>query len=129
MHIERNEMKADKLDKMFMKQREFMDMLREHDRLPEFPVDLHTKNAQRLIKEQIFNLVEEICEASFTLKNRVHKISDDRSVDLPHYKEELVDALSYFLEICILSGIDSKELYEEYARKNKTVKERLQNGY
>jgi NTP pyrophosphatase (non-canonical NTP hydrolase) len=119
----------DKLEKMFTKQREFMDMLREHDVLPEFPVDLTTKSGQRLIRETLLNMIEELMEASFELRNKVHKISDDRALDFPHYKEELGDAFAYFIETCMLSGISADELYDEYVRKNTIVKKRVEDGY
>ena len=119
----------DMLEEMFLRQKEFMELLREHDILPEWPIDLTTKPGQRIIKEYIFNMIEEIAEASFTLKNRVHKLSNDGQVDFEHYKEELVDALSYFMEICILSGISEHELFTEYCKKNAIVKERLESGY
>lgn|SRR5574337_234923 len=120
---------ADQLEKAFSLQREFMDMLVENDKLPEYPVDLTTKPGQRLIKETVWNMVEELAEASFTLKNRMHKLSDDTALDFPHYLEELGDAFAYFIEICHLSGITADRLYEEYARKNWVVRERLRNGY
>ncbi len=120
---------ADKLDKAFIKQKEFMDMLVEHDKLPEYPLDLTTKPGQRLIKELIWAMVEEMAEASFILKNRTHRFTDHQDVDFAHFKEELADALSYFVEICIYAGIDFNELYEEYCRKNYTVKKRVKDGY
>lgn len=119
----------DKLEDMFQRQSAFMEMLRKHDRLPEYPVDLTTKPGQRLIKEQIFNMIEELAEASFTLKNRNHKLTDDRSFDIDHYKEELGDALAFFMEVCILSGFTANEIFEEYKRKNQVVTERLISGY
>jgi NTP pyrophosphatase (non-canonical NTP hydrolase) len=120
---------ADKLDKVFVKQREFVDMLVEHDKFPEYPVDLTTKPSQRLAKEIILNLIEELMEASFTLKNRQHKLTDDRELDFEHYREELGDAFAYFIELCLISGISADDLYNEYARKNQIVKQRLADGY
>jgi hypothetical protein len=120
---------ADKLEKAFSLQREFMDMLVEHDKLPEYPVDVTTKPGQRLIKECVWNLVEELAEASFTLKNRMHKLSDDVEMDFDHYVEELGDAFAYFIEVCHLSGITADMLYDEYRRKNQVVRDRLKNGY
>lgn len=122
-------MAEDRLEDMFERQTAFMEELRRNDKLPEWPVDLTTKPGQRLIKETIFNTIEELAEASFTLKNRMHKLSDDRTLDIDHYKEELGDALAYFLEIVILSGFTAKELHEEYKRKNQVVFDRLRNGY
>lgn len=120
---------TDQLDEMFARQIAFMEDLREADKLPEFPVDLTTKPGQRIIKEAIFNMIEELAEASFTLKNRVHRVTDDKTLDFNHYKEELGDALAYFLEVCIMSGIAPSELYDEYCRKNQVVADRLKNGY
>ena len=114
---------------IFDRQKVFMEQLKDNDILPEYPVDLTTKGGQRLIKEFIFNTIEELAEASFTLKNKAHKVTDDRKVDLDHYKEELGDALAYFVEICILSGFSAKEIYEEYNRKNGIVQKRLETGY
>jgi NTP pyrophosphatase (non-canonical NTP hydrolase) len=120
---------ADMLDKAFTLQREFMDMLVEHDKFPEYPVDLTSKPGQRFVKECIFNLIEELMEASFTLKNRQHKITDDKEIDLEHFREELGDAFAYFIEVCHLCGISSYDLYSEYSRKNKIVRDRLNSGY
>jgi hypothetical protein len=120
---------ADKLDKIFVKQQEYMDMLVEHDKFPEYPVDLTTKPGQRLVKEIAFNMIEELMEASFTLKNRQHKLSEDTAVDFEHFREELGDALAYFIEIMIVCGITPEQLYEEYSRKNMIVKQRLLDGY
>ena len=120
---------SDKLNIAFVLQREYMDMLVEHDRLPEYPVDLTTKPGQRLIKETAFNCIAELMEATVVLKNKMHRLSDDTEVDFPHYKEELGDAFAFLMEICILSGIAADDLYEEYMRKNSIVRKRLMDGY
>ncbi len=121
---------ADKLDKIFKLQQEFMELLVEHDKFPLFPVDLTTKQGQRFFKETAFNLLEELMEASFTLKNRMHKLSDDAEVDWEHFREELcADTMAYYVELLILAGITPQQLYEEYARKNFIVRKRLEEGY
>lgn len=122
-------MAEDMLDEMFRRQTEFMELLRQNDKMPEWPVDMTSKPGQRLIKETIFNLCEELFEASFTLKNRTHRLTDARLVDMDHYKEELGDAIAYFMEVVIMSGFSPKELFDEYCRKNQIVKDRLQKGY
>lgn len=120
---------ADKLDKIFARQREFIDLLVENDKFPEYPVDLTTKPGQRLVKEVAFNMIEELMEASFTLKNRQHKLSEDTELDFAHFVEELGDALAYFVEILIVCGITPDQIYYEYSRKNLIVKQRLASGY
>lgn len=102
-----------------------MDMLVEHDRLPEYPVDLTTKQGQRLIKEYVWNAVAELAEASQTLRNRNHVIKDVPELDFKHYLEELGDAFAFFMEVCILSNISPEMLYDEYVRKNMIVRQKL----
>jgi hypothetical protein len=125
----KNELFTDMLEEVFERQRKFMDELVMNDRLPEYPVDIRTKQGQRLIKETIFNMAEELFEASYTLKNRMHRLTDARDLDIDHYREELGDALAYFVEVCILSGITPIELYGEYCRKNQIVLDRIKEGY
>jgi len=119
----------DMLEDIFERQTSFIEELRIDDKLPEYPVDLTTKPGQRLIKETVFNMIEELAEASFTLKNRMHRSTDVRVLDIAHYKEELGDALAYLIEVCILSGFSPQEIHEEYCRKNKVVSDRLKDGY
>lgn len=119
----------DKLDDIFSRQTEFMELLRQNDRLPEWPLDLTSKPGQRLIREVILNLIEELMEAVFTLRNKMHRMTDVRVFDEEHYREELSDALAFFVEVCVMSGIAPDELHAEYARKNAVVRERLLRGY
>lgn len=122
-------MEKDRLEQMFELQSEFMELLKEHDRMPEWPVDLTSKSGQRLLKEVIYNTIEELMEASMTLRNKIHRLTDVRILDREHYVEELGDSFAYFLEICILSGITPEEIFQEYKKKNGTVKGRLIKGY
>lgn len=119
---------ACRLSKAFILQRQFMDMLVEYDRLPEYPLDLSTKPGQRLIKENVWNCVAELAEASQILRNRVHVLSEVPEFDHAHYLEELGDAFAFFMEILILSGITPEQLYQEYCRKNFVNRKRLENS-
>ena len=120
---------VDRLQDMFARQTDLMEILKSGDKLPEWPIDLTSKYGQRQIKELIWAMVEEMAEASFILKNRSHRFTDHTDVDFAHFKEELADALAYFIEISIFAGIDFQELYEEYCRKNQIVKQRVEKGY
>ena len=117
------------LKDMFKRQVKFMTLLEDGGKLPAWPLDLTTKEGQRTIKEIMGELHGELFEATYLLKNKLHRLTDDRTFDRAEYVEELGDALAYFMEVCIMSGIDAKELYEEYCRKNAIVKERYYNGY
>lgn len=120
---------TDRLDEMFKRQTELMDDLIAGDKLPEYPVDITSKYGQRQIKELTWAMVEEMAEASYILKNRSHRFTDHTDVDFAHFKEELGDALAYFIEICVFAGIGPKELFEEYCLKNAVVRKRIKDGY
>jgi NTP pyrophosphatase (non-canonical NTP hydrolase) len=119
----------DRLEQIFIKQKELMDALVDGEKLPSYPIDITTKYGQRQIKELTWAMVEEMAEASYILKNRAHRFTDHTDVDFEHFKEELGDALAYFIEICVFAGISSQELFDEYSAKNLVVKKRVQEGY
>ena len=119
----------DKWNRMWAKQEEFMDLLEENDILPPWPIDPTTKQSQRMLKEIAGEMHGELWEATYTLKNKAHRLTDDQSFDRAHYVEELGDVLAYFMELCIMSGISPDEMYDEYVRKNGIVKERFEDGY
>jgi hypothetical protein len=120
---------SDRLSDMFERQRGFMEMLREKGKLPDFPLDLTTKDGQGWVKRCAWDLVEELGEATHHLRNRLHYVGDHSELDTSSYKEELMDAYAFFMEVLILSGISEDEMYEEYCRKNGVVRRRLQEGY
>lgn len=119
----------DKLNEIFRRQKELMEELIAADKLPEHPIDITSKYGQRQIKELTFAMIEEMTEGTYILKNRPHRLTDHPDVDFAHFKEELADALAYFIEICVFAGIDEDELFQEYCRKNAIVKKRVQDGY
>ena len=49
--------------------------------------------------------------------------------DVPHLKEELADALHFFVEACIFIGMDAAELFSYYMRKNKVNQFRQNSKY
>lgn len=120
---------VDSLVDIFRRQKEFMDMLVMADKLPEYPIDITTKHGQRMLKEINGELVGELYEAMYILKNKSHRFTDHTDVDFEHFREELGDALAYFVEICAMAGITPEELYAEYCRKNAFVKKRAKDGY
>jgi hypothetical protein len=120
---------TDRLDEIFARQRALMDRLIAADKLPEYPIDITSKYGQRQIRELTWALVEEMAEAVILLKNHVHHFTDRTSVDFVHFREELGDALAYFVEICVFAGIGPQELFDEYCKKNAVVQDRVRTGY
>ena len=100
-----------KLEAIFMKQRALMvkyHPIEEGNGLlhtPDIPVNLHDKFGQAQLKDFAWRFTEEIGEATCALK--------DSPEDLPHFQEELIDALHFLVELCILSGITWDDLGSE----------------
>lgn len=121
---------SDKLDEMWKQQKQFMDLLREKREFPNFPVDTSTKSGQKILKSITHECMHELFEANLLLKNsKDHRATYLKEFDRESYIEELCDALHYFFEIAILSGISPDELYDSYIKKGKINVERVEKGY
>ena len=121
---------SSKLEKMWQQQHDFMRLLQQKRGFPEFPVDISSKDGQRFLKGITHDCMDELFEANQHLKNsKNHRATEVRDVDRPAYVEELVDALHYFFEIAISSGISLDELYDAYLKKGEINESRIKNGY
>ena len=81
------------------------------------PVDINTCTGQQVLKDFMWRVTEEIGETANCLKNKPWKQSEILT-DEAHYREELIDALHFFIELLILSGFDAQMLYDYYFKKN-----------
>jgi len=90
--------------------------------------DIHTKEGQKVWKEVMFNLVEELFEAANTLKNRPW-VQTEYEVDLNHLYDELADALWYFVLLIHLSGLNADEMFRIFLAKWKVNNFRRESGY
>lgn len=122
-----------RLEEMFKLRLTFMNMMKEKipDSYPEFPVDITKKASQQVCRDLALKGVEEMFEALQHLKNwkphRQTEISED--LDREEFLEEVVDALNYFFAMLIVTGFDEKELFNAYLKKDKKIRDRLENGY
>ncbi len=120
----------DKLQKMWEQQERFMRLLQVHRTFPEFPVDVTSKLGQKFLKGITHECMHELFEANLLLKNsKDHRVTEVSEFNREDYVEELVDALHYFFEIAICSGVSMEELYEAYMKKGKTNIDRIESGY
>ncbi len=67
----------------------------------------------RTLRNIVSELAELLAEVNFKWWKNPKPVNDD------NVKDELVDILHFFTAACIHSGMDAKELYERYMRKNK----------
>lgn len=123
------------LGAIFYRQGELLEKYREIEGktlphvVPEkLPVDINSYAGQDQIKERFYWAISEICEALDCLKNKPWKQSMVE-VDVDHFREEVVDALHFFVEGCILAGIPAEVLYHYYMRKSEVNKFRQRSKY
>jgi hypothetical protein len=120
----------DKLQQMWTQQESFMRLLQKKRNFPEFPVDVASKGGQKFLKGITHECMHELFEANMMLKNsKDHRATDIAEFDKDSYVEELVDALHYFFEIAITSGVSMDELHEAYMKKGQINIDRIENGY
>jgi hypothetical protein len=123
---------ADKLDTMFKMRLAFMNSLNDlvSDTYPDIPLDLSKKADQRFCRDIALRGVEEMFEALQHLKNwKPHRQTEISDFDKDEFLEEIVDAFNYFFSLLILTGVDAKQLFEAYEKKDKIIHKRLEDGY
>lgn len=119
-----------RLEEMFRQQERFMRLLQEKRGFPKFPVDILSKEGQRLIKDASYECADELHEARQHLKNsKKHRATEVKSFDREAYIEEIIDAQHYLIEIAIASGITIEEFFSAYIKKGMINTERINNGY
>ena len=113
-----------------MKQQEaFMRLLKEKRGFPDFPVDLTSKAGQKFLKTISYECADELHEARQHLKQKEHRVTNMCSVQRDEYVEELCDALHFFFEIVIASGVTIDELFDKYIEKGEENTKRIAEGY
>ena len=121
---------VDRLTKVWNDQKAFMRLLVERRDFPQFPVDLRTKEGQRLVKTIAQDAMGELYEAVQHLKNaKLHRATDVSDFDRAAFIEELVDALKLLLEVAILAGISLEEFFEVYEKKTALNTARIEGSY
>lgn len=125
---------GDWLQNIFSRQRELMEKYDEIEKrnglllYEGVPVDLHDRRGQFRIRELIRRCVEELFEASHTLKNSAWKNSHVLT-DTDHFYEEVADAFHFIVELCIATGLDAEDLYKIYFKKSEVNKFRQASNY
>lgn len=123
---------SDRLDKIFIKREMFMYQIKNKfkESYPNWPINISEKQSQAVIRETALKGVEEMFEALGHLKNwKPHRETDVPEFDREEFLEEVVDSFNYFFSLLILLGVDSKEFYDAFNKKDEIIKERLSKGY
>lgn len=103
------------LKKMFSLQKELLNGYIGIEGLPEYPLDLNTKENQILLKDFNARVVEELGEAmeSYELIMGSPELNNGTADVKPHlanFNEELADAMHFMLELLIFSGITEEQI-------------------
>lgn len=132
-HIEVPE--GDLLEKIFEKQLELMVKYHEiESRRGALVIDqkmygnLDHRFTQWRIKDLAYRTIEELSEATNCLKSKPWKQSEVLT-DVPHYIEELSDALHFFIELMITSGLDARSVAAVYHKKHAVNEFRQRTNY
>lgn len=122
--------KEDRLEQMWNQQSDFMKLLQKERNFPEFPVDITSKQGQQFLDSVNYHMIKELFEAGLHLKNtKSHRATEIKEIDREGFKEELVDVLHLYFEICLAAGIGLDELYDCYLKKGEINTNRIKNGY
>jgi len=119
----------DKLDQLFQKQEILMNRYKGLGFLPQFPLNLTEKTSVQVVRDCAFHLVQELFEVIAHLKNRPNRKTEIKDFDENDFKEEVADVLHLLIELLILCGIDSHELFDLYIKKNEINHKRINLGY
>jgi len=92
------------------------------------PVNLDSFQGQARLKDFAWRITEELGEGMNCLKNKPWK-QTFVPTDGEHFKEELIDAFHFFVELLISTGIGADELVNYYSRKSQVNKFRIDSNY
>jgi dimeric dUTPase (all-alpha-NTP-PPase superfamily) len=91
--------------------------------------DLNNRRVQARIHEAFGHVIRELAEAMQHLDGSKSWKDNPRPVDVSGFNEEIVDALHFFVEMCVLAGIDAEDLFRLYFEKNVVNHNRVEQGY
>jgi len=81
------------------------------------------------VKDTILSLEDELHEILQLFPWKKWKnYSGNEFVDIKKLKEEIADALHFFINLCLICGIDSHELFDSFIHKNLKNIKRIENG-
>lgn len=82
---------------------------------------------QARIHETFGHLVRELSEAMAHLDGSKSWKDNPRDTDVMEFHEEIADAFHFFLEFCILAGLDAESLFRQYFAKSLVNFKRVEN--
>lgn len=106
------------LEQMYSLQKSLLDHYISIEGLPKYPIDINPKESQKLIRDFINRLIEELAEGyqaymkAFQLHQAHHQ--NDISDQVYLFNEEIGDSLHFLLELMIYSNINPEDILSYY---------------
>jgi hypothetical protein len=91
--------------------------------------NLHTREGNVLIKDMIEACMQELAEAVQTMKNWKPWKMTEMPSDADHWKEEMIDALHFYVEAMQLAGVTPDEMHDLYFKKKEVNEFRQDSKY
>lgn len=91
--------------------------------------NLHTREGNSVIKEMIQATNQELAEAVQVMKSWKPWKQTEVPCDVEHWKEEMIDALHFYIEALLLAGVTSDDLYNSYFKKKEVNEFRIETNY
>lgn len=110
------------LNIMFDRQSKVMEILKEREGFPMWPLDINERSNQVLIKDFIYRIIEELSEAykeRIILQDMMERNAPEQSEEkVVLYNEEIADALHFFIELFILVNIGAEDILSYFSQEN-----------
>ena len=130
-----NVSEGDMLATIFAGQRQLMETYEEIERRSgcvvvrsEYFGALDDRQVQMRLKDLAYRVIEELSEATNTLKNKPWK-QTFVATDVDHFQEEVADALHFFVEFLITAGMTAEDIFKMYFRKHAVNQFRQESKY
>jgi hypothetical protein len=99
------------LSELFVLQKVLLESYIKIEGMPRYPIDINTKESQKLLKDFSGRIIEEFgegFESYLTMMDMFHR-GDDESLMVPflqNFNEEIADAIHFWLELMVYSGYE-----------------------
>ena len=112
----------DKLDDLFIRQSKLQKAFEEN--LESF----NEEKRQQYTKDNILAMLDETHEI-LRETNWKHWRKKKKKINKESLKEELVDALHFYINLCLVWGFTSDDIYKSYIKKDEKIYNRIKKGY
>lgn len=120
----------DKLETMMEMQKQFQERIGfNFETMTEKEKATYMKEMQMWVTDEMSEALHELKFAKGWSKQYDSWTQEETEYHADKFKDEMVDAFHFFMNVLIAAGMDANELFERYLKKNKINIDRQNNGY